>query len=219
MGRSILTCKYITQTSVLCIPPSDARNNDYNAHLDLSLSPRFEMSWIRVQFQAWVASYERMEMPSEHFVPSAASKSYQSKGASDTAARHKQCPFNLPEWSVSTSALMFMLGRWSSTLRAAGKTVAKGIMSALVWTFVPTCSLEWCLCFERSHRGCPADEPFQGKPVVITNRHLVLDSFLGVLPPTFKKEFERNVWAHVISNDKELDANLHPQYDDDKQWA
>eukprot|EP00974_Lingulodinium_polyedra_P098814 9577749-Lingulodinium_polyedra.AAC.1 len=77
------------------------------------------------QWNNWVEGSKTFNLPAQHFVRSAKS-----------ATALQEEGFSLPEYSVSTAALLMLLCRWSSTMTGASRAKAKWAMTAMIQRFL-----------------------------------------------------------------------------------
>lgn len=138
----------------------------FKDRLGLDLTPRYHSQWITVQWSSWKTwLVGRLGLPAAHFLPS-------TKAAPGEPDPRKA----LPEFAVSSPALLGLLLRWSTTLKGAGpQTSARELFAGLVEPLVcqaqGTWHAEWAMA--------PDLHPFRGKapnavPVSMANGHVLI---------------------------------------------
>lgn len=110
------------------------------ALLHLTVSPRFQSQWISQQWGRWKVAATKAGLPLAGFLPAKASVDAQARLHQEGAnlSRH------LPEWSVSTPLLLFLLARWSGTLGERQRAQAKEVLEAVL-TLLPAGPFLWHL--------------------------------------------------------------------------
>lgn len=99
----------------------------------MTLTPRFASRWLCHQWPAWCEALEAQGVPASGLLRSV--RSQKARGSQDA-------PSTAEFYSASTAALLCLMVRWASTLKAGAKEKAVAVLTAFLATALPT-SWRW----------------------------------------------------------------------------
>lgn len=112
--------------------------------LNLEVSPRVYSKWLAQQVPLWRSAVEDLQLPVSMFPNTDESvKRKLQKATQEDEKANLSSQFTLPEWSTSVLGLLFLLCRWSSTLRGNSSKSATMLLKGLIASTVPTDKLVW----------------------------------------------------------------------------
>ena len=104
--------------------------------LHLSDSARFSAQWISQQLPRWRAGAAEVGFPPSCFVQSTAAQKTRTRQGVPADG------FALPEFSVTTPVLLYLLCRWTHTLKDHQRQCAESILRHLIG-LIPSTALQW----------------------------------------------------------------------------
>jgi hypothetical protein len=104
--------------------------------LHLSVSARFSAQWIPQQLPSWRAGVAEVGFPPSCFVQSTAAQNNRTRQGVPADG------FALPEFSVTNPVLLYLLCRWTHTLKDHQRQCAKSILRHLIG-LIPLTALQW----------------------------------------------------------------------------
>eukprot|EP00974_Lingulodinium_polyedra_P127369 11201934-Lingulodinium_polyedra.AAC.1 len=135
-----LLCMFclIDRSRHFVLPIGGGRRQD---HLMLSVSNRHFAQWIPNQWHSWKQFITDIDLDGDELVASAESRNKRVRRDPDNASLSQEFVFT--EWAASSSALVALLCRWSTSLQPRSRLQAVQVLDAVITAAVPETLLIW----------------------------------------------------------------------------